>query len=163
MIRISKFESALQVRDGRVDWSRSIRLAVGFEDGSRLCLRIGEDGATLLVAHEELEPAFDLGEFGRFGTHELADRLDPTLRDAVVGAPISIRDRAGRLVGMALPRPGAEAFCIWVDRHQFYWGAETQLAAHEWPAGMMPLQNPLSQSTDELVTAPNLDLCAPLP
>ena len=148
-MRISKFESGLQVCDGRVDWSRPIRLAVRFDDGSNLRLQVGGDGRTLVVDRDEQELAFDLGEFGRFGTHEIANRVDPTLRNAAVGEPIGIRDRAGRLIGMALPRPETEAFCIWVDGDEFYWGPESSLVAYEWPEGVEPLEKAIFQPTDE--------------
>lgn len=152
-MRVSKFESELQVCDGRVDWSQPMRLAVRFDDGSRLPLKIGEDGATLVVDRNEPGQSFDLGEFGRFGTHEIAERIDPTLRNAAVGDPVSIRDSAGRLIGMALPRPETEAFCIWVDSDQFYWGAESILAAHGWPDGVEPLEKAQLLLIDEPATA----------
>lgn len=161
-MRVSKFESELPVCDGRVDWSQPIRLAVRFDDGSRLRLKVAGDGVTLAIDRDELDRGFDLGEFGRFGTHEIANRLDPTLRNAAVGDPIGIRDRAGRLIGMALPRPETEAFCIWVDREKFYWGTASNLAAHEWSEGVESPPKFLFQPTNEPI-GPNLDLCAPLP
>jgi hypothetical protein len=137
-MKLNAVEAELHVFHGEVKWATPIRLAISFADGSRLRLSGAGDGETLLVDRERLEPPLDMEEYGRTATFDVTDRLDPTLRSAVIGDPIAIRRPSDQLVGLALPRENGEAFCVWIDGDEFHSGSEGDLKRHDWLPGEEP-------------------------
>ncbi|HEX8192088.1 MAG TPA: hypothetical protein VF552_04245 [Allosphingosinicella sp.] len=138
-MELSAVTAELHVFDGEVKWATPIRLAISFADGSHLRLSGAGDGQTLCVDRQQLEPPVDMGEYGRTAIFDLTDRLDATLRSAVVGSPVAIRLPSDQLVGLALPREVGDSFCVWIDGDEFHWGTEGELMRHEWLPGEQPV------------------------
>ncbi len=143
-MKILAVNAELHIFAGEVDWARPLRLQILFGDGAALRLRGSGDGEGLVVDRLPLEPPMDMGEYGRTDIFEITDRLEPALRHDVVGEPVAIRNPAGRLIGLALPCPDGEQFCIWINGDEFHWGPETALKEDYWPDSAIPaLAGPL--------------------
>lgn len=137
-MKIVAVTAELYIFGDEVDWERPIRLLVRSADGAALRLQAAGDGEGLIVEDLPLEPPMDLGEHGRTGIFDVADRLEPALRREALGEPVAIRNRAGRLIGLAWLRPRGERFCIWINGDEIRWGTEARLKEDYWADGRTP-------------------------
>ena len=137
-MKIIAVKAELHIFSGEVNWARPLRLQICLADGGAFRLRIAGDGGGLVVERLPLEPPLDMGEYGRTGIFDFTDRLGPATTLEAIGEPLAIRNRAGLLIGLALPRTGGERFCIWVNGDEFRWGPEDALKEDYWPGGRPP-------------------------
>ena len=137
-MKLSAIHADLHAYEGKVNWAEPVRLALSFDDGSKLRLGVGGDGQTLTIDRLPLTGPIDMDEYGCVEVHDYADVLRPGLRDAELARPQVIRDGAGRAIGLALPLAGDETFCFWADGDRLYWGDEMELRTHDWLAEAEP-------------------------
>lgn len=137
-MKLCAVDADLHSYEGKVNWPEPASLALSFDDGSRLRLGVGGDGATLRIDRLPLEGPIDMEEYGRVEVHDYADFLRPGLKWAGLERPRVIRDSAGRTIGLALPLACGETFCFWADGDRLFWGDEAELGAHDWPGGVEP-------------------------
>ena len=137
-MRIVAVMAEIHIFGDEANWASPIRLRICSADGTALRLQIAGDGEGLIVDGLPLEPPMDLGEYGRTEIFDVTDRLDPALRHETLGEPVAIRNRAGRLIGLAWPRPEGEHFCIWINGDEIRWGTEGRLEGDYWPDEQVP-------------------------
>ncbi|HYI41171.1 MAG TPA: hypothetical protein VE053_12720 [Allosphingosinicella sp.] len=131
-MKILAINAELHIIAGRTNWKEPLRLQICFTDGSTLRLGVSGDGEGLILDRLPLEPPMDLEEHGRTETFDFTDRLEPTLKGVLIGEPAAIRSSAGRLIGLAVPRPGGEPFCIWINGDAFRWGPQAGIEEDYW-------------------------------
>lgn len=137
-MKIVAVKAELHISGDEVYWARPIRLLICIADGADLRLRAAGDGEGLIVDNLPLEPPMDLGEYGRTEIFDITDRLEPALKQEAIGEPLAIRNPAGRLIGLALPRLDGEQFCIWINGDEIRWGSEAGLKADYRVGGPTP-------------------------
>lgn len=137
-MKILAVEAELHIFADEVNWARPLRLRILFGDGTALRLRCSGDGEGLIVERLPLEPPMDMGEYGRTDIFDITDRLEPALKHEAIGEPRTIRSPAGRLIGLALPRPHGAPFCIWINGDEIRWGPQGALREDDWVDGGIP-------------------------
>jgi hypothetical protein len=133
MVRLIAVTAELHVFRQEINWDQPLRLGFCLSDG-RLIRMWQQRGDQVGFDDRPLEPE-DFGDVGRVEVHDITERLDERLRDAPVGAPKIIATAAGEPVGLALPRPGQEAFCLWIRDGSLHWGDAGTLAADRTVGG----------------------------
>lgn len=137
-MKILAVMAELHIVSDEANWARPIRLRICSADGTALRLQVAGDGEGLIVDDLPLEPPMDLGEYGRTEIFDVTDRLEPALKHETVGEPVAIRNRGGRLIGLAWPRPDGEHLCIWINGDEIRWGTEARLKEDYWADGRTP-------------------------
>jgi hypothetical protein len=123
----------LHVFEEEIRWDEPLRIGI-LTSGQRFIRMWQQRGDNVGFDERPLEPE-DYGEGGRVEVHDITDRLGPSLRGQAIGTPRIIQDQAGAPIGLALPRPGQMAFCLWINDDVFCWGDEAALAAAPFPEG----------------------------
>lgn len=86
----------------------------------------------MIADDQSLDEPFDIGEFGAIDIGDVTQALGAHLRGADV---INIRALVsnGSHVGVQLGLAVGDAFHIWVDGDELYWGDGRALLGHDWP------------------------------
>ena len=124
----------LHVFEGEICWDEPLRIGI-LTSGRRFIRLWQQRGDNVGFDERPLEPE-DFGEGGRVEVHDITDRLGPELRGQAIGSPRIILDPDSGPIGLALPRPGRSAFCLWINDDAFCWGDEAALEAASFPEGI---------------------------
>ena len=137
-MRLVSVDAELFVPKGSMR-AQPIRFRLSFSDGRSLRLSGDGTGETLRVDAEPLEPTVDMGRYGETFYQDVICLLSPYLMDTPVER-LTMLELAGVQVGFSLVPTAGQAFHIWVDGDEFYWGNDSALAEHPWRNGAAPTQ-----------------------
>ncbi|WP_395334992.1 hypothetical protein WBP06_24825 [Novosphingobium sp. BL-8H] len=130
-----KLQSAFANRLAFHDGTRSDPLAIqlNYDDGSRLLLRCGGDGAGLIVDDRALDASADLGEYGRLVEEDVTQAICSDMVGRDIATVATLKMGAVR-VGVQLTAPTGEVLCIWNYGDALHWGDAVALARCDWAA-----------------------------
>ena len=131
----------LHAFEGKVHWDQPLRLGISIS-GHPFIRMWQQRGDSVGFDQRPLESE-DFGNVGRVEVHDITDRLDPNIRHVEVGAARIIHVGEAGPIGLALPRPGREAFCLWISNDEFRCGGEVTLAAETFAQGQRAAIGPL--------------------
>ncbi len=123
----------LHVFEGKVHWDQPLRLGISIS-GHPFIRMWQQRGDSVGFDQRPLESE-DFGEVGRVDIYDITDRLDPTVRYEEVGTARIVQAGDAGAIGLALPRPGREAFCLWINNDEFRCGDALALGAETFPQG----------------------------
>lgn len=104
-------------------------IALDFKGSNPLRLWLLGDGS-MDVDDEDLKAA-DMGD-GSIAIVDCTDRIDPTLRGAMIDRLVSIYDPTGCRIGVGLERTTRPVFCIWNWGDEFAWGDVGRMFQFDW-------------------------------
>lgn len=118
-----------------------MRLLLTFAGGRSLRVGPAGDGESMAIDQLPLDPASDMGVYGRVTVQDVAPLLDASLVGAMVsGAREMVAGAA--TVGLRLEFEGRGAFFLWVDGDELWWGDDSAFDAHLWPGDRVPATGP---------------------
>ena len=132
-VHLLAITAELHVFEGMVHWDQPLRLGISIS-GQPFIRMWQQRGDSAGFDQHPLETE-DFGEVGRVDVYDITDRLDPTLRNEEVGAVHIIQAGDAGPIGLALPRPGRKAFCLWINEDAFRCGDEAALGEESFPQG----------------------------
>jgi hypothetical protein len=136
-MRLTSITANLHSLEGRVT-GKPLRLLLNFDDGQSLRLAVAGDGERMIADGQSLDGPFDMGECGAVEIGDVTQALGAHLRGADV-LDVRTLAMAENRVGVQLVLVAGDAFYIWVDGDELYWGEEAALISHDWLDGVAPM------------------------